>query len=83
MEYKPGRTNAVADALSRKAELAAISSPAQDRIRKKRNPEGVAKSLIDGGKVRKFWLKDGLLRTKRKRLYVPRWDNLRRDVLRE
>jgi len=34
MEYKPGRTNAVADAISRKAELAAISSPAQDRIRK-------------------------------------------------
>ncbi|XP_021810678.1 uncharacterized protein LOC110753998 [Prunus avium] len=47
LEYKQGKTNVVANALSRKATLTAVVQP------------------------------------QRKRIYVPRWDNLRRELLKE
>ena len=46
----------------------------------------VAKSLITlahEGKTRRFWVEDGLLYKKGKRLYVPRWGSLRRNLIKE
>lgn len=78
LEYKPGRTNQVADALSRKAELAAlkleeVAAVSQlkgvipDRIREGLDKDPVAKTLMQlaqQGKTRRFWIRDGLLITK-------------------
>ena len=46
----------------------------------------VAKSLISlafEGKTRRFWVEDGLLYTKDKRLYVPKWGNIIRNLIKE
>lgn len=40
-------------------------------------------SLVKDGKTRRFWIEDGLVYTKRRRLYVPLHDNLRKEVLKE
>ncbi|RVW33091.1 Transposon Tf2-2 polyprotein [Vitis vinifera] len=60
LEYKPGSANHVADALSRKAELASMTR-----------------------KTKRFWVEDGLLYTKGRRLYVPKWGNIRRNLIKE
>ena len=90
LEYKPGSANHVADALSRKAELASITSQPQgemmDLIKEGLQHDPVAKSLITlahEGKTRRFWVGDGLLYTKGKRLYVPKWGSLRRNLIKE
>lgn len=89
MEYKAGTTNTVADALSRRADLGAISkvdSQVMDRIREGLGKDPEAKNIKDfaeEGKTRRFWIEDGLLMTKGRRLYVPRWDNLRKELLKE
>ena len=89
LEYKPGTTNAVADALSRRAELASISqlnSDIMQRIREGMDHDPLAKSLMEHakeGKTRRFWHDNGLLHTKGKRVYVPHHGNLRREILRE
>ncbi|KAJ0894123.1 putative nucleotidyltransferase, Ribonuclease H [Helianthus annuus] len=89
LEYKPGKANVVADALSRKAELAAITRPTfdiQDQIKEGLNQDPFAKHLVAlarDGKTTRFWLKGDLLFTKGDRLYVPRWGNLRRSVMKE
>jgi archaellum component FlaC len=89
MEYKPGKANVVADALSRKAELAAISqatSTLLEEIRRGMEHDPVARMLMQSaqeGKTRRFWLEDGLLYTTGQRVFVPKWNNLRRDVIRE
>ena len=79
LEYKPGSANHVADALSRKAELASMTSQPQgemvDLIKEGLQYDPVAKSLITlahEGKTRRFWVEDDLLFTKGKRLYVPK-----------
>ncbi|KAI3446915.1 hypothetical protein Pfo_003580 [Paulownia fortunei] len=59
LEYKPGKANVVADALSRKVELAA-----QDPLAKE------LKKLAVEGKTKQFWVEDGLLYTKGRRLYL-------------
>ncbi|XP_059663382.1 uncharacterized protein LOC132309045 [Cornus florida] len=88
-EYKPGKANVVADALSRKAELAAISRPQHslvERIKEGLQHDPLAKSLIQlakEGKTRRFWLRDDLLLTTGDRLFVPRWGNLRKELIRE
>ncbi|KAJ4971910.1 hypothetical protein NE237_005009 [Protea cynaroides] len=88
-EYKPGKVNCVADALSRKAELASLSQPNGvliDLIKEGLEHDPMAKSLINlaqEGKTRRFWEKDGLLYAKKRRLYVPKWNNLRRNLIRE
>ena len=82
-EYKPGKANVVADALSRKAEFAAITQPQfflQDRIKEGLEHDPMAKNLVGlarYGKTRRFWLKGDLLFTKGDRLYVPKWGDLR------
>lgn len=97
IEYKPGRTNLVADALSRKAaelvslklqEITAVSqfrSALSDRIKGVLQYDAVARSLLQTVKEekRRFWEKDGLLYTKGNKLFVLRWDNIRRDLLKE
>lgn len=89
MEYKPGRENLVADALSRKAELAAISQARGtllDQIKEGLEHDPIAKQLVQAtieGKTRRFWIENGLLYTTGQRVYVPKWGNLRRDIIKE
>ncbi|KAI3470592.1 hypothetical protein Pfo_027255 [Paulownia fortunei] len=79
LEYKPGKANVVADALSRKAELAAVSlakGEIMDRIKQGLEQDLLArelKKLVVEGKTKQFWVEDGLLYTKGRRLYVPKW----------
>ncbi|RVX07455.1 Transposon Ty3-I Gag-Pol polyprotein [Vitis vinifera] len=75
---------------SRKAELASISSQPQGDImyllREGLQHDPVAKSLIalaHEGKTKRFWVEDGLLYTKGRRLYVPKWGNIRRNLIKE
>ncbi|PKI66399.1 hypothetical protein CRG98_013201 [Punica granatum] len=88
-EYKPGRTNAVADALSRRVELAAISrleSPWLGRIKEGLQHDAKARILLElarEGKSWQFWCEDDLVYIKGRRVYVPLYDNLRREILRE
>ncbi|KAH0698711.1 hypothetical protein KY284_012926 [Solanum tuberosum] len=75
-EYKPGKANVVADALSRKVALAAIGM----------QHDPVAKQLLvlaQQGKVKKFWEENSLMYTTGKRVYVLRWANLRRTMIKE
>lgn len=67
LEYKPGKTNLVADALSRKAELASITQlhgELLDMIKEGMSHDPFAKQLItmaEEGKTKRFWVEDGLL----------------------
>ena len=89
MEYKPGKGNVVADALSRKAELAAITSPnfpMVERLKEGLEQDPQAKSLMElasQGRTRRFWLEDGMLITKGNRVYVPKWQGLRKEIIKE
>ncbi|GKA92164.1 putative nucleotidyltransferase, ribonuclease H, partial [Tanacetum coccineum] len=89
LEYKPGKANVVADALSRKAEFAAITQAQfflQDRIMKGLEHDPLAKKIISlakDGRTQRFWLKGDMLFTKGDRLYVPKWGDLRRAILKE
>ena len=89
LEYKSGKANVVADALSRKAELAAISqpdSPLLEKIKEGLEHDALAKSLlplVTEGKTRRFWLSNGLLYAKGHRLYVPKWSNMRKELIKE
>ncbi|RVW61382.1 Transposon Ty3-I Gag-Pol polyprotein [Vitis vinifera] len=82
--------NHVVDALSRKAKLASMMSQPQgdimDLLREKMQHDLVAKSLITlahEGKTKRFWVEDDLLYTKGRRLYVPKWGNIRRNLIKE
>ncbi|GKC60587.1 transposon Tf2-2 polyprotein, partial [Tanacetum coccineum] len=87
--YKPGRMNVVADALSRKSKLSTISQPQAnllDQVKEGLDHDRAATNLAQlakVGKTRRFWLKDGLLYTVGNRVYVPKWKNLRREILKE
>ncbi|KAK9233383.1 hypothetical protein WN943_023632 [Citrus x changshan-huyou] len=91
LEYKPGKANVVADALSRKAELATLSmsQPKSDlvsRIKEGLQQDPLAKDLLEKvlkEKTRRFWQEEGILLTKGDRLFVPRWGNLRKEVIKE
>ena len=79
LEYKPGSTNHVADALSRKRKLASMTSQPQgdiiDLLREGLQHDPSAKSLIalaHEGKTKWLWVEDGLLYTKGRRIYVPK-----------
>ncbi|KAE8704058.1 hypothetical protein F3Y22_tig00110461pilonHSYRG00023 [Hibiscus syriacus] len=39
--------------------------------------------LASDGKTQRFWVEDDLLYTKGRQIYVPKWDNLRRDLIKE
>ncbi|GJR65635.1 putative nucleotidyltransferase, ribonuclease H [Tanacetum coccineum] len=85
LEYKPGKANVVADALSHKTEFAAIAQFfLQDRIKEGLEHDPLAKkitSLAKDGKTQRFWLKGDMLFTKGDRLYVSKWGDLRRVIL--
>ncbi|GKE19135.1 putative nucleotidyltransferase, ribonuclease H [Tanacetum coccineum] len=82
LEYKPGKANVVADALSRKAKFAAITQAQfflQDQIMEGLEHDPLAKKIVafaKYGKTRRFWLKGVLLFTKGDWLYVPTWGDL-------
>ncbi|KZV55058.1 hypothetical protein F511_13847 [Dorcoceras hygrometricum] len=84
LQYKPGRVNVIADALSRKSELAVISlaqGHMKDRITEGLAHDTQAQTLLDyikEGKTRRLWQSEGLLCTKGNRLYVPAHGGLRR-----
>ena len=89
MEYKPGKVNVVADALSRKAMLASVSSVASnllERVKEGLLQDPMSKGLMElakEGKTRRFWVEDDILYTTWRRMYVPKWGNLRRDIMKE
>nr|XP_010315745.1 uncharacterized protein LOC101248530 [Solanum lycopersicum] len=90
LEYKPGKANVVADALSRRTSLAAIvsssSSSLVDDIKEGLQHDPIAKQLFalaQQGKTKKFWEEDGLLYTTGRRVYVPKWASLRRTLMKE
>ncbi|KAL8170456.1 LOW QUALITY PROTEIN: hypothetical protein V2J09_022260 [Rumex salicifolius] len=87
--YKTRRSNIVTDALSRKAELATITTTHTDlveAIKEGLETDPVARSLMmlskEGG-TREFWLKDGLLYTKGQHVFVLRHGGLRKAMIRE
>ncbi|GKA19410.1 putative nucleotidyltransferase, ribonuclease H [Tanacetum coccineum] len=89
LKYKPRKANVVADTLSRKAEFTAITQAQfflQDRIKEGLEHDPLAKKIIalaKDGRTRRFWLKGDMLFTKGDRLYVPKWGDLRRAILKE
>ncbi|KAH9720957.1 Endonuclease [Citrus sinensis] len=91
LEYKPGKANVVADALSRKSELVTLSmsQPKSDLvmgIKEGLQQDSLVEDLLGKvleGKTRRFWQEEGILLTKGDRLFVPRWGNLRREVIKE
>ncbi|KAJ7944105.1 Retrotransposon protein, putative, Ty3-gypsy subclass [Quillaja saponaria] len=96
-EHKAGKSNQAADALSRKAELAAmtyvahisasrIATSMRERIRENLDKDPVAQAIINlakEGKTRQFWVEDGLLMAKGSRLFVPKAGDLRRTLMKE
>ncbi|KAL0434635.1 UNVERIFIED_CONTAM: Retrovirus-related Pol polyprotein from transposon.6 [Sesamum radiatum] len=89
--------NHVADALSRRADLASLVSVAalassavatsiRDRARELLPRDSAAQGLVhlvEQGKARQFWLEDGLLMTKGNCLYVPKGGDLRKSLISE
>jgi len=73
----------VANALHCRGELANISrhqSNLQDNIKEGLQHNSLAQTIINlvkEGKTRRFWLEDGLILTKGKRIYVPSYGKLR------
>ncbi|KAH9670137.1 Endonuclease [Citrus sinensis] len=73
------------------AELATLSmsQPKSDlimRIKEGLQQDPLAKDLLDKvleGRTRRFWQEEGILLTKGDRLFVPRWGNLRREVIKD
>ncbi|KAK4278290.1 hypothetical protein QN277_016155 [Acacia crassicarpa] len=50
------------------------------------NHDPVARQLVEmakEGKTKRFWLEDGLLYTVGRRVFVPKWDNLRKELIKE
>ncbi|GAA0147439.1 hypothetical protein LIER_07138 [Lithospermum erythrorhizon] len=66
--------------------LTQVTSTLTSRIKEGLSHDPLAKILMEmakEGKTRKFWVEDGLLHTIRNRLYIPKWNNLIREVLKE
>ncbi|KAL5831624.1 hypothetical protein ACOSQ4_016978 [Xanthoceras sorbifolium] len=89
-KYKPGKANLVADALSRKAELATMRSAPQGEvinlIKEGLQHDSLGKSLVglaNDGKTKRFWVQDDLLYTVGNRLYVPKFGNLWKNLIKE
>ncbi|GJY11200.1 putative nucleotidyltransferase, ribonuclease H [Tanacetum coccineum] len=58
----------------------------QDRIKEGLEHDPLAKkiiALVKYGRTRRFWLKGDMLFTKGDRLYVPKWGDLKRAILKE
>ncbi|XP_047313912.1 uncharacterized protein LOC124917559 [Impatiens glandulifera] len=58
----------------------------RERIREGLEKDPNAHDMMEfarSGKTLRFWVEDGLLLTKGKQVFVPKWGSLRRDVLKE
>ena len=96
-EYKVGKSNQVANALSRKGEYAAlcmlahinsskIDGSMRDIIKEHLHKDPSAKVVVElakAGKTQQFWVEGDLLMTKGNRLYVPRTGELRKKLIQE
>ena len=89
LEYKPGKINTVADALSRRYNIETVSLPKGqllERIKEGLSHDPTAKMLIsyvNEGKTRRFWLEEDLLYARGHRLYVPHFGDLRKEIMKE
>ncbi|GKV30882.1 hypothetical protein SLEP1_g39653 [Rubroshorea leprosula] len=57
-----------------------------DRVKEGLAHDPFAKSLMElarEGKTRRFWCNDGALYTVGNRLYIPKWENLRQELMKE
>lgn len=81
--------NDMANTLSRKAKLASISKIQEkllDLIKEGIGHYVVTMPLLHlaiEGKKKQFWVQDNLLYTKGCRVYVPKWRNLRNNLINE
>ncbi|KAE8692579.1 hypothetical protein F3Y22_tig00110831pilonHSYRG00022 [Hibiscus syriacus] len=88
-EHKSGKVNFVADALSRRYNMELVSMPTgqmRERIKEGLSHDPMATLLIElatEGKTRKFWLEGGLLYARGHRLYVPQFEGLRKELMKE
>lgn len=89
-EHKPGRLNAVPDALSRKSVAAFVAALMTVEflpriIEEYANDQSCVRLIqqIVDGLTRRFWVEDGLIYAKGGRLYVPCTGGLRRELLKE
>ncbi|XP_069150285.1 uncharacterized protein [Solanum lycopersicum] len=79
----------MADALSRKSELAAITNiqcDIQDAINNGMQHDLEAKKLLESasqGKNRRFWVEDGLLFTTGGRFYAPKFGSIRCCIIKQ
>ncbi|GMJ06951.1 hypothetical protein HRI_004364300 [Hibiscus trionum] len=97
LEHKAGKKNHVADALSRRADLAAlrrITPMSASRVTNdiheliienmKKDPQMMAiMKMVESGQLKTFWIENEVLMTKGPRMYVPRAGELRQKLLRE
>ncbi|KAL0446270.1 UNVERIFIED_CONTAM: hypothetical protein Slati_1754900 [Sesamum latifolium] len=97
LKYRTGSSNHVADALSRRADLASLGSVAvlsssavatsiKNRARELLPKDSAAQGLVylvKQGKARQFWLEDDFLMTKGNRVYVPKGGDLRKLLISE
>ncbi|CAH1415271.1 unnamed protein product [Lactuca virosa] len=68
------------------AALTLVTCNLVDQIKEVLSHDPLAKNLVEmvrEGKTRKLWVEEGLLLIIGNRMYVPKWDNLRREVLKE
>ncbi|KAE8656709.1 hypothetical protein F3Y22_tig00116997pilonHSYRG00207 [Hibiscus syriacus] len=88
-EHKSGKVKFVADALSRRYNMEFVSIPMGhiwERINEGLSHDPMATSLMElatEGKTRKFWLEGGLLYARGHRLYVPQFEGLRKELMKE
>ncbi|GJY15151.1 putative nucleotidyltransferase, ribonuclease H, partial [Tanacetum coccineum] len=88
-KYTLGKANVVADTLSHKAKFGAITQAQfflQDQIKEGLEHDPLGKKIIALAKdrrTRRFWLKGDMLFTKGDQLYVPKWGDLRKEILKE
>ncbi|CAA0840409.1 Unknown protein [Striga hermonthica] len=89
--HRPGKHNDVADALSQKAvasyvlALYAVESDFVEKVRGEALKDTVYVKLAEqvaAGEVRKYWLEDGLLYAKGRRMYIPS-GGMRRELLKD